>query len=81
MRVQKRPSLLSRNDGVEKVSCDGHLVDEGNPTNSQSTLSEAGSRRRTPPWPLENAYLDLFRIWDSKKILTIILRSFLRQVS
>jgi hypothetical protein len=38
------------------------LLVEGNPTNSQSTLSEAGSRLRPPAWPLEKAYLERLRI-------------------
>jgi hypothetical protein len=36
--------------------------EEGNPTNSQSTLSEAASLRRPPAGPLEKAYFERRRI-------------------
>ena len=44
---------------------------EGNPTNSQSTLSEAGSLLRPPLRPLEKAYLERLRILVRKLFILL----------
>ena len=53
------------------------LDEDGNPTNSQSTFSEAGSLLRPPARLLEKAYLERLRILVRKLFILMFVGFFL----